>query len=520
MAAYTQNLPTTAGTAAFTYSRDPETGKLVPTSQGLGPIFGDRAQTLGKGKLNFGVDWSHISYDEFEGTNLRDSFVYTRPSRAIVFSGRNATPTNQRWNRSISLTYTGPDSPAYPEAGVDFDMLGDDLTGATDCTRGTEDTCAGTLPGGDDFRYNALGPDGDYNAQLFASEGINLNVHLDVERVGLYVSYGLTDTIDIGVVVPWMENDLGIDVDYFVAGVPTLANGSPDWGWDDRVHGRNHPNRNNNPLHYPPAWNDPNGPNDPVYGGCYPDSFDDKQDRQYYEWCSFAVGTFLANSDEYDGQKDANDPGAQDPNGYNEAYPVNAPEGAPDGGLLFKYGINKEGNARPSILTREVLSGWGDDSGLGDVIVRGKWNFLQSPAIDMSGRVAVQFPTGDKDNFRGTDEFIFNTTLIASKSFDWFAPHINLGLDWSPAGSEYTMFRWAAGASARLHERATASVTFVGSKWLDADGIDDTQMSVVPGVKIRLWRNFLLKTSVLIQVNHQGLQADVIPNLGIEYTFF
>jgi hypothetical protein len=87
-------------------------------------------------------------------------------------------------------------------------------------------------------------------------------------------------------------------------------------------------------------------------------------------------------------------------------------------------------------------------------------------------------------------------------------------------GKENHQFRWAVGADARVHRRATVSVDFIGSEDLQHDGIGDTQMTIAPGVKINPWRNLLISTGVLIQLNHQGLRAEVIPTLGVEYTFF
>ena len=110
--------------------------------------------------------------------------------------------------------------------------------------------------------------------------------------------------------------------------------------------------------------------------------------------------------------------------------------------------------------------------------------------------------------------------LIASKSIGWFMPHVNLGVQIRTGGKENHQFRWAVGYDLRVHRRATVSVDFIGSEDLHHDGIGDTQMAVAPGVKINPWRNLLVTAGALIKVNHQGLRANVIPTLGVEYTFF
>ena len=64
------------------------------------------------------------------------------------------------------------------------------------------------------------------------------------------------------------------------------------------------------------------------------------------------------------------------------------------------------------------------------------------------------------------------------------------------------------------------SVTYVGSKFLNAGNLDDTAMAIAPGVKLRLWGNLIVKGSALLRVAQERLNASVIPSLGIEYVFF
>ncbi len=54
-------LPSSSG--GFTYRYDAALGTFVRAADSFGPIYAERAQTIGKGFLNFGINYSHFSYD-------------------------------------------------------------------------------------------------------------------------------------------------------------------------------------------------------------------------------------------------------------------------------------------------------------------------------------------------------------------------------------------------------------------------------------------------------------------------
>ena len=63
--------PLSSASGGFTYSFDKALGVFTRTSESFGPLFSERALTAGKGKLNFGFNYSRATYDKFEGNNLR-----------------------------------------------------------------------------------------------------------------------------------------------------------------------------------------------------------------------------------------------------------------------------------------------------------------------------------------------------------------------------------------------------------------------------------------------------------------
>ncbi len=64
--------PVVSSSGGFSYTFDPATGVEARASDSFGPLFAERALTLGKGKLNIGALVLHSRYDSFEGLGLRD----------------------------------------------------------------------------------------------------------------------------------------------------------------------------------------------------------------------------------------------------------------------------------------------------------------------------------------------------------------------------------------------------------------------------------------------------------------
>lgn len=444
-----QNLPVGSAVAAFTYEFDPQKNVFVPSEQGLGPIFADRAQTMGKGRFNLGVSWSHIDFDEIEGTNLNDIPIPTDPSFVVgeTFSDQSsgmAHPFSP--NDSLAFIFFG-NAGATSES---YNLPGDDVSmpAVTDCTRLDPDFCTLSFP--DDGFGIADGPAGDYTTSFVSDPDISANIDLVVELINLYAAYGVTDNFDVGILLPVLEVDLDAKVSYvtfdFASDLPVGNTTAGDF-----------------------------------FAQACPQGDPDCLTAAITLLSAVVAGEALGNEE---------DPGAA---------------------VM---------DTLTALEFKQKFSNSGTSQGVGDLMIRGKYRFLESTYVDMAGRLDISFPTGDEDNFRGTGEYMWGLNLIASKAFDWFSPHANLTLQLRTGGKENQQFRWIVGADARLHERVAASFDFVGNEDLYHDGIGDTQMAVAPGLKFNPWKNLVVSTAAVIRVNHQGLRADVIPSLGVEYTFF
>ena len=48
---------------------------LTRVSDSFGPIYAERVDTVGKGRFNLGINYSHFTFDEIDNLNLRDGDV-------------------------------------------------------------------------------------------------------------------------------------------------------------------------------------------------------------------------------------------------------------------------------------------------------------------------------------------------------------------------------------------------------------------------------------------------------------
>jgi len=84
--------PLGSSTGGFTYIFNPEVGTFQRGSRSFGPMFGERALTIGRRKLSVGMNYEHTSYKEFEGQNLDNGSIkfYLRHDDCCTV---NLTPT-------------------------------------------------------------------------------------------------------------------------------------------------------------------------------------------------------------------------------------------------------------------------------------------------------------------------------------------------------------------------------------------------------------------------------------------
>lgn len=135
------NMPigSTSGSETFKFVG----GVPVKTSTSAGPIFAERPQTLGRGRVLAGVNRSGFRFATLRGVDMKN----------------------------LNLTFT--------HQNVDF----------PGCSTTFGDDCA------------------KYGVPVFENDVIafNLSIDLDVRVTSLYLTYGLTDKVDVGVVMPVVQ---------------------------------------------------------------------------------------------------------------------------------------------------------------------------------------------------------------------------------------------------------------------------------------------------------------------------
>ena len=164
----------------------------------------------------------------------------------------------------------------------------------------------------------------------------------------------------------------------------------------------------------------------------------------------------------------------------------------------------------------------GEETGLGDIVLRSKYNFLRGRASwpDLAVLGQVKLPTGDEDDLLGTGETDFLGLLVASRTYGPITPHVNVGYEVSTAGSEENNFRYVAGFDARVHRRAAVALDVLGRWKPDGTGIGDHLVDVAVGGRWNPFGSFLINANIQVPLNRShGLRADFIWTVGVDYTF-
>jgi hypothetical protein len=77
MTSQLSTFPVGSSAGGLTWTFDSRIGTYSRASESLGPIFAERAQTVGRGRFNVGFNYQRTTFDSFEGRSLQD--------REIVF---------------------------------------------------------------------------------------------------------------------------------------------------------------------------------------------------------------------------------------------------------------------------------------------------------------------------------------------------------------------------------------------------------------------------------------------------
>lgn len=334
-------VPLSSSVTGFTYEYNEDLDVYERSSSTFGPLFSERAQTIGRGRFLVGLSHSTFEFDEFNGT------------------------------------------------GLDNISVGD-LSGFLS---------VGTSSAGGLAVENVL-----QDAGLLSVSRVDVNFDLEIKQSvsTVYFTYGITDRIDLGLVVPFLNIDMKATAIPFVKGQPASQIPACDT--------------------LPPADTATDCVIDPLLATPRRDS------------SSF--------------------------------------------------------------------------SGIGDLVLRGKWHFLTgrtNAAMLVSGTI----PTGDPGNLTGFDDPTITPGLVVSRDFETpiggFGVQGFAGYEVRLDNSDKDEFEWGVGVSFQPFGRTSLNLDLLGTEETSGDNFSVLDLSV--GFKLMLTEGVLLDFNFITPLNDEGLRA-------------
>ncbi len=181
--------------------------------------------------------------------------------------------------------------------------------------------------------------------------------------------------------------------------------------------------------------------------------------------------------------------------------------------------------------TQTSKSSFANATGFGDLLLRGKYVLLRGEPVDLAAGLGVSFPTGNKDDFAGTGTYRVQPSLILSRVFaDRFEPLLNVGVDINANDVTRSAFRWAVGGTAQVAGPLTAAVVFLGRNEFNAQSDQIAEpfffqiqrnniYDVSVGLRLLFAESGVVSVNTIFPLNDDGLRANVIPTLEVEYAF-
>ena len=206
-------------------------------------------------------------------------------------------------------------------------------------------------------------------------------------------------------------------------------------------------------------------------------------------------------------------------------------------------------SSQAPILSKKIDGIDDDATGIGDIALRLKYNFLKGKTIDLATILEYRMASGDEKNFLGSGSDRIKFSLIASRIMGDFAPHLNLSYELRGSDKQRDRLGIFAGYDQKLSEKLTLAFDFLGEfemgdpidEFTFPDPITATRpdgsysQTVAPtnlpnsesdhllngavGLKFNPKKQLMIIGNVFFPLNDGGLRADFIPTLGIEFNF-
>jgi hypothetical protein len=179
----------------------------------------------------------------------------------------------------------------------------------------------------------------------------------------------------------------------------------------------------------------------------------------------------------------------------------------------------------------EVRGESDSSEGVGDVLLRTKYVLRRGAPADLAVGLGLSLPSGRAEDFQGTGTTRVQPLLIASRRIGRRVELLaNAGADLNADDVDRSILRWAAGGTATIVGPVAAAVVFLGRHELgvqteriafpfffqiERNDIYDASL----GLRWRFTETGTVSAAALLPLNRDGLRADAIPSVQVEYAF-
>jgi hypothetical protein len=85
-------LPLASPSSGLTYTWDSDAKVFTYSTDSFGPVFGERAETIGKYKTFIGLDYQHFAFNSIDGLDMKNlPIVFTQPDDSVAVQGRTCS---------------------------------------------------------------------------------------------------------------------------------------------------------------------------------------------------------------------------------------------------------------------------------------------------------------------------------------------------------------------------------------------------------------------------------------------
>ncbi|HET7711011.1 MAG TPA: transporter, partial [Thermoanaerobaculia bacterium] len=167
--------------------------------------------------------------------------------------------------------------------------------------------------------------------------------------------------------------------------------------------------------------------------------------------------------------------------------------------------------------------------GIGDVILRGKFQVPAKLPFQTGVMADVTLPSGDKENFLGTGDLRVKGTFIVSKTSTRFSPHVNIGYELNTTNTDLSSVEYRAGSEIVARPRVTLLFDLLGT--IQPSGDDEFRVralgdeSLIPrsvidgalGAKWQFTDRATLNFNFLMPLNDSGIRPNSVVTFGVQF---